>query len=363
MRSAGKKQTIILRGVMGLAVLLQALLVFYLQRRFAFLLEDMDYMKNLKTGGELKGIGDIIAGIPAILGEKGGSVLSIAILQGILLAGEMFADVLNTLVLLFISLLIGRAAKASMKHIMFFALPFFMLISLNSDWQYSYMWEFGIVNFVFPAIPFLIFLITVIKELNRGREQLPGWQTGIAVISAFFAGWANASYGLVSMCIALTATFIVTRMLKRRAPIWLPVAMIAGVIGTFLYLAASGNFKDGAVINGVYISYSIFPGVVLALLLIAVILRSGGFLTIDQMLLIVALGFGILLRFVVGWIPGIAANGIQICVMIISIVLFCSLLVTIRKEYPRQRLWCVLTTVCAFVYALFNMLETFGGVS
>ena len=363
MKSAGNKQTMVINIVMGLAVILQALLVFYLQHRFAFLLEDMDYMCNLKNGKELTNIGDIIQGIPSILSGKGGSVLSITLLQFILLLGEGFADVLNTLVLLFISFLISVTAKTSKRDFVFFSLPFFMLISLNSDWQYSYMWQFGIVNYVYPAIPFLIYLIVIIKEFNRGKNDIPGWLVIVAVAEAFFAGWANASYGLVVAFISIIAMFMLTKLMKRRCPMWIILSAVSSILGVGLYLAASGNFKEGSVISGVFISFSIFPGVVLALLLLAVILRSGGFLKFDQMLLIVSLGFSVALRFIIGWIPGIAENGIQICCMILSIVLFCSLLATLKREFPKHKFWIYLMAGSAFLYALMNMLETFGGVS
>ena len=363
MKSASSKQAIVKYIVMGLAVILQTLLVFYLQHRFAFLLEDMDYMVNLKTGKELTGIGDIIAGIPSVLGGKGGSVLSISLLQIILLLGENFADVLNTAVLMIISLLVAVQVRAGKRDLVFFALPFFMLISLNSDWQYSYMWQFGIVNFVYPAIPFLIFLIMVSKELNRGKNSLPKWMHIVGCLTAFLAGWANASYGLVEICMSVTALLIITKLMRRRYPMWLAVSTGCSAIGTILYLAASGNFKEGSIVNGIFISFSIFPGVVLALLLLAIILRSGGFLKVEQMLMIVALGFSVIMRFVIGWIPGIAENGIQICCLILSIVLFCSLLSTLKREYPKHKFWVNLMAACAFLYALLNMLETFGGVS
>lgn len=360
---SGSKQTIIKNIVLGLAVILQTLLVFYLQRRFAFLLEDIDYMVNLKTGKELAGIGDIFAGISSVLGGKGGSVLSVSVLQFVLLLGEGFADVLNTLVMLLIAFLISISVKNSKRDFVFFALPFFMLVSLNADWQYSYMWQFGIVNFVYPAIPFLIFLIVVIKELNRGKYEIPAWLQVVACVEAFLTGWANASYGIVAAFIAVIAILICTKLMKHRSPKWLLVSVVTSILGVVLYLAASGNFKEGSLISGVFISFSIFPGVVLALLLLAIMLRSGGFLRFDQMLLIVALGFSVVMRFVIGWLPGVSENGIQICCMILSIVLFCSLLGTLKREYPKHRVWIYLVAGCAFIYALMNMLETFGGVS
>ncbi len=363
MKSESNKQSIVINSVMGLAVILQALLVFYLQHRFAFLLEDMDYINNLKTGEVLKGIGDIFEGIPYILREKGGSVLSIGILQLILMMGETAADVINTLVLLVISFLVCLTVKTSKRDVVFFALPFFMLISLNSDWQYSYMWQFGVVNYVYPAIPFLVFLIAVIKELNLVKKKMPLWLQIVACVAAFFAAWANASYGLIEICISVISIFVLYKMMKGRVPKWLIGSGASAAVGSIIFLAAAGNFKSESVINGIYISFSIFPGVVLALLLLAVIMRSGGFLKIEQMILIVALGFSVAMRFIIDWLPGIAENGMQICCMILSIVLFCSLLATLEREYPKHKYWMYGLAGCSFLYALLSMLESFGGVS
>lgn len=363
MKSEGNKKIILVKCLVGLAVILQTLLVFYLQHRFAFLLEDTDYMVNLKTGSQLNGLGDIFAGIPSVLGGHGGSVLSIGILQLTLLLGETFSDVLNTFFMLVIAFLISRVARTRKNDIVFWALPFFMMVSLNSDWQYSYMWQFGIVNFVYPAIPFLAFLIVVVRELNRGKKDvMPGGLALFACVEAFLAGWANASYGIVVAFISIVSLALITKMIRRRAPMWLRISTVSGLLGAVLYFAATGNFKEGAIMNGVYISFSIFPGVVLGLLLIAIILRSGSYLTVDQMVLIAALGFSVLMRFMIGWLPGVAENGIQICCLILSITLVCSLLVTLKKEYPKQRGWIYCLSLCAFLYAIFNMLETFGGV-
>lgn len=362
MKPAGNRQSLIRKIVMGLAVLLQALLVFYMQRRFAFLRLDIDYMVNLKTGEPLSGLGDIFAGVGSVLSGKGGSTLSIGVLQFTLLLGEVFADILNTLVLLGISFLISRAVEAKTSDVFSFAMPFFLLFALNDDWHISYMWQFGVVNFVYPAIPFLIYLGFVMKEVNLNGRKLPRAIEGVGVVCAFLCSWANGSYGAIAFLIALFAMILVSKIVKRRIPFWLLFSALAAFAGSILYIAAPGNFSSEAIMNGVYISFSIFPGVVLALLLLAILLRCGGWLTVGQILLITVLGGSVIWRFIVGWVPGMYENGSQICSLILSITLFCSLLLSIRNTFPKHRFWGYMLAGCSFVYAMLTILENFGGV-
>lgn len=362
MRSENKTK-LILNITVGLALLIQTLLVLYMEYRFAFMLEDIDYLENLAAGGALKNIGQFFSEIPAILTGNGGSVFSIFVLQATLLAGKYAADIINLVALLIISFLIFRVAGARKKDLVYFAIPFFMLFALNNDWQFSYMWQFGIVNYVYPAIPFLVYVLFVSKELDSNNKIMTPVHKCVACLSAFIASWMSASYGIVCLGIFLVSVFLIVKIIKKKIPSWLIVSMGFMYLGMALFLLCPGNLGENAIVRGTYITFSIFPGVVLALLLLAVMLRCDGWLSLSQMMLVTALGIAVATRFVIGWIPIVYENGIQICTLVLSITLFVSLLRNFNKEHPKQYYWTYAIALCAFIYSLALLLEDVGGVN
>lgn len=347
----------------GFAIILQALILVYVQFHFSFMMEDLDYLKNLRTGGTINSLADIFSGMSLILKTRGGSALSAFVLQCILLAGENFANILNVLVIFLIVFLISRLIGAGKKDIFFYALPFFLLFSLNDDWQYCYTWQFGITNFVYPSIPLLIYLILLTGELeiNNNAKSIPEKAAG--VICAFLCSWANAAYGAVLLFGAALSVILIKKMIGKKIPLWIWISGGAALAGIGLYASASGNYAEGSVIRQSYISFGVFSGVILALMLLAVSLRCGGWLSIKQLLLIAVLGFAVIVRFAAALIRPMEDNGIQVCTLILSITLFCSMVNTLRREHPDHGRWSSFIMWCAFGCSFLVILANLGGVS
>ena len=325
--------------------------VFYMQTRFPYVLEDYDYLKNLATGEKLSSVKDIFMSIPEIM-RGGGSSLSLVTLQFILLIGERAADFINVLFLLIISYLIGRCSGAKRKNVLFTALPFFLMISLNSDWRYSYLWEFGVVNYLLPAVSFLIFIYMMIYEMASGDKAKgnPTVRAVLACVCAFVCAWSNAAYGLIAVFSCILTIILSKKVLGLYAKRWVWISLGLSISGNFFYLLSSGNFKKVSVMNSQYISFSIFPAVVLALLILAIVLRCGGWLNAVHLFLIGDLCICVALRFIIGFIPGMSINGIQIASLIVSLVLFCSLLRSFIRENPKVTVWAYLLALCSFLY-------------
>ncbi|MBR1862415.1 MAG: hypothetical protein IJ796_11270 [Lachnospiraceae bacterium] len=341
-------------------------LMFYMQVRFAFILEDFDYMKNLSTGEKLYSVGDIFESVSGIM-AYGGSLLSGVILQFILLMGNGAANVINTLAVLLIAFLIGQCSGAKKTNMLYMAMPLFFMFSLNSDWKYSYLWEFGITGYVFPAIPFLGFLFIVFHEIAEADEKKNkgSVRTVFMCIFALTAGWANAAYGLVILFVSILAFVLWTGVLRLgRKNSMLLGGFFAG-LGILLYMIPGGNFKSESVMSGQYIAFSIFPAVVLSLLMLAVVLRCGGWLNTVHLLLVGTMCFCVAIRFILQWIPGVSVNGIQVATLIVSIILFCSLIRSFNLISGKRavHIWSGIITLCSFLYIVLTMLEDLGGVS
>ncbi len=364
MAQKNSKLNLILQAVSLVGILVLVGFVFYMQSQYKFVLEDMDYMKNFATGEKLQSLSDVFKSIPGIM-RKGGSSLSLFVLQLILLAGEKAADFINMAAILIVVFLLSRCSGAKRTNVFFIALPFFFMFSLNADWKYSYLWEFGIVNYVFPAIPFLIFLYMVIYEIAIGEkpEGNLGLRALLGCCCAFAASWANGSYGLVVLFTCIFSIILFEAVLGIRARGWIFVAAGFSVAGLFLYLLNSGNFGKNSVMSSSYLDFSIFPAVVLALLMLAVLLRSGGWLNAVHLLIIGVMCFCVAARFILQFIPGVATNGMQVLAMLVSIVLFSNLLRSFMGEHKKAVIWGYLISLCAFLFIILTMLGEIGGIS
>lgn len=351
------------RIIAGALFVIFAGVIFYMQTRFSFILEDTMFVKNPETGEKLSSIGEIFSTIIPTMKSSGGSFLSIAILRVILVLGDVFANVLNMLVLFAVAFLIGKCSGAKKEWIFFTALPFIMMFSLNSEWKNSYLWEFGIVNFLYPAVPFLVYLYLVLCEINGEKKCIGAAKAAIACLSAFFAGAANASYGGLAIVVGLSGMVIMSRIVGMKPKIWMPVSLICSAAGVALYMLASGNYKAGSIMETEYINFSIFPAVVLALLMLAISLRSGGWVAISEMVLIMTLGIGVVMRFIIQVIPGVYPNGLQVAAIIVAITLLCNILGRFLKENKRTYKWALILTICGFSYIVLNIIADIGGVS
>ena len=73
------------------------LIIFLQQLKVPFMLEDLDYAKNLVTGEPLTYFSDITQSLGCIYFWKGGSLVAGFFLQVILLCGGYVADIINIL--------------------------------------------------------------------------------------------------------------------------------------------------------------------------------------------------------------------------------------------------------------------------
>ena len=353
----------IIRAIACVLLIGFAAVVYYMQTRFTFILEDLYFLKDIETGERIQSVGEIFANIAPTMSSRGGSLLSLCFLRTILFLGNTASNLMNMIVLLAVSFLIGRCAGAKKEWIFFTTFPFILMFSLNSEWRYSYLWEFGIVNFLYPAVPFLIYLYLILREVNEEKKIIGAGRGVIACIGAFVAATMNISYGILAIVVGITGIIILKRIVDVRVKPWLPVSVGLSVAGSALYLLSSGNFKAGSIMGTEYINFSIFPAVVLALLMLAISLRSGGWVAVSEMVLIVTLGAGVVLRFIIQAVPGMYPNGLQVGAVIVAITLLCNILGRFIKENRKAYKWALLIAVCGFVYIVLNIVADIGGVS
>ncbi len=340
-----------------------AAVIYYMQYRYPFSLEDLYFLKDTATGERLTSLGEIFATVAPTMSSRGGSVLSLLVLRVILVAGNFAANAVNMIMLFAVAFLISRCARTRKEWMFFTAFSFVLMFSLNSEWRKSYLWEFGIVNFLFPAVPFLIYLYMILREINEEKKDLGAVRAVVACVSALAAGAANISYGVLGAVVGVSGIIILRLIVGVKPKLWVPLSVGCNIAGAALYLISPGNYATGSIMGTQYINFSIFPAVVLALLMLAISLRSGGWVSISEMVLIATLGVGIVLRFIIQAVPGVYPNGLQVGIMIVAITLLSNILGRFIRENPKSYKWALLLTVCGFVYIVLNIVADIGGVS
>ncbi len=356
------KTSLVAKVLLTLGVIILTGLLIYEQIHVHFMLDDLDYGCNLVTGEEVSSLSDVFQSLGPMYFEEGGSLIAQFWLQINILLGEAFANVMNTAVLLLVPFLICLAIGADHQRFFFVAFPYFLLISLNSDWINSYMWQFGTISYFYPAIWMLIFLRFYNKVLDDLREQ-PSWPEGILItVSGFLAGWGNGAYGMLCIGIAGFSMLLERFLLKGRIKRRMIGGLFGAVLGTLLYLTAPGNFQENGIIHNIYLNLSIYPAVVLALTMLAILMRIGGWLHTSQVMMLGTLAWGIFLTFVVGWIPQIGANGILVATMVFGITFFCSLFFHTNNSDARYRNYAYVLAGITFLIDIMGFAEHFVGV-
>ncbi len=357
-RTSNRTRILLIAGI-----LIQLGFLFFAQSKISFMLEDLDYRKNMATGGDLTSLADIFQSLGWVFKNAGGSLLTTFCLQVTLLLGEHFADFLNVCVMFFVAFQICRVIDA--KHQRFFTvgLAFTLIFGLNEDWTGSYLWQFGIVHYFYPAVWLLLYLYFFSRAVDSpGRVFSVKWGV-IAGCVGFLAGFSNGGYGLVCILISVLSLLINRYLLGKLHQNRLMYGMYGSIAGTILYLISPGNYCQESVMKGVYLSFSAFPAVALAMIMLAILLRTGGFLTTSQILQLATLGGSVVLNLVIQALPIAGANGVQICTLILSVNLCVGLLYQMNRIHPRFRIYGYAFFVVTLLHNIVVILGNLVGVS
>ena len=354
----------IIKVLMLIAFGVMVLIIFLQQLKVPFMLEDLDYAKNLVTGEPLTSFSDIEQSIGCIYFWKGGSLLGGLVLQLILMAGGYVADVINILVMITCAFLIFAPAKASHQRIFFNVYAFLLLICLNADWNNSYFRQFGAVYFFYPSLLMLL-LLKICSGLIDDMDEYKGigiGKTVVLALSGLVSGiWAPA-YGIICATALGGVIWFGSRREDRPKMTGFIVALFFSVLGVILFFVSPGNYTENSVLFTDYISADVYPSVVLALLVLAIFLKMGGTLKPSQYLMcwvmMVSVGVSLLCVLILPASP----NGALLCTMILGVATFCSLFYSLNKIVGRYRIYAYVLCAITLLYDVFVILESQLGV-
>ncbi len=346
----------------AILILVQVILIFILQRRVTFMLEDTDFSYNLATGEKLASLKDVFQSQFWAFKNRGGSFLAGTIYQTLLLLGEGFSNFINTIVYLLVAVLISYVSGVRRQRLFFVSLSMALIICLNTDWLNTYFWQFGFTQYMIPSVFLLFYLRLFIRVMDDFTWEPSRRRVLLVCLCGFLGSWWNGGVGLVCMGIFLGAFLLHYFILRRRTPVYLVISGLCALAGFLLYVIAPGNYKPDSIMSGIYLSFGIFPSVALSLIMMAVLLRAGGFLTPSQILMLLALGGAVLFDFLLLPISGVAVNGLSVATLILSVCMFTSLLNHMNKSHPGHWRYAYLLSFVMILYSVMTLLGQSVGV-
>lgn len=270
------------------------LAIFLTHRAVPFMMDDLWYSTILSDESvKLSGLGDIIKAQIWHYNNWGGRSMTHTILQLILIRGELFADILNTIVTVLISLVIllfaedisGRKIEGFCDKLISITFIMGALHGLNANWKMSMYWQSGSANYLYITVFILLFMWLYVRELSENAPKMISGVTFFIIPLGILAGWSNENMGPTAFLVSIFAICFL-RKKKRKVQIWMILGSIFSFLGSLVCIIAPGNFvrsaeaaEEKGIIWRIYLRlYSecrgafdyLFPSLLVVLILIAV---------------------------------------------------------------------------------------------
>ena len=267
-----KNKTCTIASISLVLIAITAIWVFILNREIPFMMDDLWYSTLLYSDEPLHSFSDIIKAQVWHWNNWGGRSMTHGILQMILLCGETFADVLNTVFVFILSAVISITAQAvtgKIKNIPACILAGAgLMLGLNANWKMSMFWEAGAVNYLYITVFILLFIFCYLREISPESAISSSGAAGVSKVSgsttsadfptlpgitfwiiplAILAGWSNENMGSVCFIISILVMLKLKRS-GRKIPAWMPIGSLFSLAGSTMCIIAPGNFVRTATI-------------------------------------------------------------------------------------------------------------------
>lgn len=278
------RQKKIIWCVAGVMTFVSVVVMYITHRKIPFMMDDLWYATLLYEETPLSSLGDVIKSQIWHYMNWGGRSMTHGLLQLILMAGELWADILNVGVTLLLAWAVCLVAEE--RRLPFFSAALGMVLGLNANWQMSMFWQAGAANYLYITVFILLFAFCYLRELSdsgarAGKETagktavvetavgettvaetagetvtgetkpLPGVTLWILPLG-ILAGWSNENMGPAVWILSLLVLLDCVRRKKRLAP-WMILGNLACLLGSVVMILAPGNFaRSGEVASSQY---------------------------------------------------------------------------------------------------------------
>ncbi len=240
------------------AFLLLAVTIFiiaFTHKTVPYMLDDLWYSTNLRTGEPLKSFSDIWETQVWHYLNWGGRSMTHGILQLTFLCGEVINNVLNVVFTLLLSTVIIITAtdiadvKLSIAGWAFdLSIVMGMLHGLNANWMMSMYWQSGSANYLYITVFVLFFAYCCLREFSEGEVKPFSGITVWIVPLSVLAGWSNENMGPTVWLLSL---FMIVYKKKKDLPVklWMILGCVFSLLGSVACITAPGNFIRSAEVD------------------------------------------------------------------------------------------------------------------
>lgn len=261
--------------VTGILTMVSILVIYVTNREIPFMMDDLWYSTVLSedAGTPLSSFADIVKSQIWHYFNWGGRSMTHGILQLTLLAGEPAADLLNVVIVILLAGMVCLVSGYRTLPAFFAAVA--MTLGLNANWRMSMFWQSGAANYLYITVFILAFLYCYLRELPEDGSCIP-WKQSVdkapakkGETEAFSAprdlfgivlwivplgiitGWSNENMGPTAWIISFLIIFFL-RKEGRKIKVWMILGNLACLLGSFLCIAAPGNFVRMSEAEGEY---------------------------------------------------------------------------------------------------------------
>lgn len=246
MNNKENAKKITLEAVVFIALILAlVVLEFIANRRLKFVQDDLWYMTNIVTGKPLANLADIYESQYWHFFNWGGRSVNHAVLQLVLMTGELCADILNVLVSLFLSFIVMK--YVGRRSISIFLFVHAAKIAFNPTCVLNMFWESGSVNYLYSTCWIFGFLYFYVR-LFEDKKYKNIYMIPIISILGIMTGWSNENMGPGAFVIA-TGIVAYHLIKKKKVPAWTYFGCLFSLTGSILVVVAPGNFVRGSLVQ------------------------------------------------------------------------------------------------------------------
>ena len=210
------KKKLTLATLIILAITL--VIVFITNRILVFMMDDIWYSTKLFSSEPITSIKDIIEAQVWHWHNWGGRSIAHGLLQLILMCGNGFADVLNTIWLFLLSYVIIKVSETTPATIgsklIYITMTAGLLLGLSANWKMSMFWQAGAANYLYITVFLLFYMFCYLREVEGNVKPLPGitfWMIPLALIT----GWSNENMGPTCFILSVIVMVILKRVHAR----------------------------------------------------------------------------------------------------------------------------------------------------
>ena len=191
----------------------------------------------------VQSLGDIFESLYSHYFTWGGRVVAHFFVQFFLWIGKFYFDIANTLVLIFLIVVIFKLADVSLKeNPTAVAFAFTCILFLSQETSVTLLLLTGVCNYLWMSLLQLTFLIPYVVAIRTGKNTDSALKILAMAILGLMAGWSNESGSLA--VVFLTAILVFLAKQKKSLSKFMIVGFLAAVTGCAFDILAPGNFAQ-----------------------------------------------------------------------------------------------------------------------